>query len=196
MTQVQLAQPAVGRPGREFLDEVIAHTGATCRLDRCIQCGTCGGSCPSADDMDHTPRALFALIGVGMREQVLASNTPWMCVSCYFCTVRCPQDVRITDVMYTLKNMAVASHAYASSTAPDFSKAFVWNVETFGRSFEVGLTARHYLRHYLTRLPAMAPMGISMLRSGRMGIMPPKRIRGIRELKRVLARAKDLEAAS
>ena len=196
MTQVQLASVATREPGAGFLDEVMGRVGASSRLDMCIQCGTCGGSCPSADDMDHTPRALFALIGAGMREPVLASNTPWMCVSCYFCTVRCPQDVRITDVMYTLKNMAVASHAYASSTAPDFSKAFVWNVETFGRSFEVGLTARHYLRHYLTRLPAMAPMGISMLRSGRMRITPPRRIRGMSGLRRILARAKDLEAAS
>lgn len=196
MTQVQLAPPAVRDPGRGFLEEVVDRAGAVSRLEMCIQCGTCGGSCPSADDMDHTPRALFAMIRAGMREQVLHSNTPWMCVSCYFCTVRCPQEVRITDVMYTLKNMAVASHAYPSSTAPDFSRAFISNVETFGRSFEVGLTARHYLRHYLTRLPAMAPMGISMLRSGRMGIMPPKRIHGMLGLKRILARAKDLEAAS
>ena len=196
MTQVQLAPPAVREAGRGFLDEVIARTGATSRLEMCIQCGTCGGSCPSADDMDHTPRELFAMIRAGLRDQVLRSNTPWMCVSCYFCTVRCPQDVRITDVMYALKNMAVACGSCPSSTAPDFSRAFIWNVETFGRSFEVGLTARHYLRHYLTRLPAMAPMGISMLRSGRMGLMPPKRIRGMSGLKQILARAKDLEAAS
>ncbi len=196
MVLAEATNHAIADPGRVFLEEVIARTGPSCRLDMCIQCGTCGGSCPSADDMDHTPRTLFAMIRAGMREQVLHSNTPWMCVSCYLCTVRCPQDVRITDVMYTLKNMAVAGHAYPDSTAPDFSKAFIRNVETFGRSFEVGLTAQHYLRHYLTRLPSMAPMGISMLRSGRMGLTPPRRIRGMRDLKRILARAKALEAAS
>jgi hypothetical protein len=40
------------------------------------------------------------------------------------------------------------------------------------------------------------PMGMSMLRSGRMGIMPPRRIKGMDGLKRILAKAKDLEAAS
>jgi quinone-modifying oxidoreductase, subunit QmoC len=119
-----------------------------------------------------------------------------MCVSCYYCTVRCPQDVKITDVMYTLKTMAGREKQYRSSTAPDFSRTFIQNVELFGRSFEVGLTARHYLRHYITRLPNMAPMGIGMLRTGRMGIMPPKRIKGMDGLKKILARAKDLEAAS
>ena len=37
----------------------------------CIQCGTCGGSCPSAEDMDHTPRMLFAMVRAGMRDQAL-----------------------------------------------------------------------------------------------------------------------------
>jgi heterodisulfide reductase subunit C len=147
-------------------------------------------------DMDHTPRQLFAMIRAGMRREVCRSNTPWMCVSCYYCTVRCPQEIRITDVMYTLKNMATRDRLYTRSTAPDFSKAFIANVENYGRSFEVGLTARHYLRHYFTRLPAMAPMGIGLLRSGRMGLLPPKRINGMAGLRRILAKAKELEASS
>jgi len=92
--------------------------------------------------------------------------------------------------------MATRNKKYPNSTAPDFSKAFISNIEMFGRSFEVGLTARHYLRHYVTRLPAIAPMGIGMLRSGRIGLMPPKRIKGMDGLKKILAKAKDLEAAS
>jgi len=50
---------------RSFADEVAAGTpgGETLRL--CLQCGTCGGSCPSGPDMDHTPRALFALMLAG-----------------------------------------------------------------------------------------------------------------------------------
>ena len=188
--------PEAGVAPRDFLTEVMAATPGPSRLDMCIQCGTCGGSCPSAKDMDHTPRQLFAMIRAGMRDEVLRSNTPWMCVSCYYCTVRCPQEIPITDVMYTLKTLATRGKRYRNSTAPDFSKAFLANVETYGRSFEVGLTARHYLRHYLTRLPAVAPMGIGMLRTGRMGLLPPKRIKGMDGLKRILARAKELEAAS
>ncbi len=67
---------------------------------------------PVAEDMDHTPRMLFAMLRAGMREEVLSSNTPWICVSCYHCVVRCPQEVHIADVMYTLKGMAIKAKLY------------------------------------------------------------------------------------
>lgn len=180
-------------PNLRFLEEVSAATAGVARLEMCIQCGTCGGSCPSALDMDHTPRMLFAMIRAGMREEALSSNTPWMCVSCYHCVVRCPQDVHIPDVMYTLKGMAIRTKQYKDSTAPDFSSTFVDMVESYGRSFELGLATRHYLKHFPLRLPGMAPMGLGMLSKQRMGIKP-KRIEGIDQLKAILDRAKELEA--
>jgi hypothetical protein len=66
------------------------------------------------------------------------------------------------------------------------------NVHRYGRSYEVGLVARHYLRHYPLRLPGMAPMGIGLVTKGRMGFVP-HRIRGIDGLRAILARARDLE---
>ncbi len=104
------AQSSASRasPPTSFIDEVIAATpGGDPHLELCVQCGTCGGSCPSGPDMEHTPRQLFAMIEAGMKDDVLRSNTPWYCVSCYFCMVRCPQDIHITDLMYTLKRMAI-----------------------------------------------------------------------------------------
>jgi heterodisulfide reductase subunit C len=174
------------------LEEVSARTAGVSRLEMCIQCGTCGGSCPSAEDMDHTPRMLFAMIRAGMREQALASNTPWICVSCYHCVVRCPQDVHIADVMYTLKSMAIQAKLYKDSTAPDFSQTFVDMVETYGRSYEFGLATRHYLKHFPMRMPSVAPMGLGMLTKKRLEIAP-KRIEGIDQLTAILERAKTLE---
>ena len=181
-------------PNLRFLEEVSAATAGIARLEMCIQCGTCGGSCPSAADMDHTPRMLFAMIRAGMRDAALASNTPWICVSCYHCVVRCPQDVHITDVMYTLKAMAIQAKQYKDSTAPDFSQTFVDMVENYGRSYELGLATRHYLKHFPLRLPGIAPMGFGMLSKKRMDITP-HRIEGIDQLKAILARAKELEVA-
>ena len=179
-------------PNVRFLEEVSARTAGVSRLEMCIQCGTCGGSCPPAEDMDHTPRMLFAMIRAGMREQALASNTPWICVSCYHCVVRCPQDVHIADVMYTLKSMAIQAKLYKDSTAPDFSQTFVDMVETYGRSYEFGLATRHYLKHFPMRLPGMAPMGLGMLTKKRMDITPT-RIEGMDQLTAILDRAKTLE---
>ena len=179
-------------PNLRFLEEVSARTAGVARLEMCIQCGTCGGSCPSSADMDHTPRMLFAMIRAGMREEALSSNTPWLCVSCYHCVVRCPQDVHIADVMYTLKSMAIQAKLYKDSTAPDFSQTFVDMVETYGRSYEFGLASRHYLKHFPLRLPSMAPMGFGMLSKKRMDITP-NRIEGIDQLTAILTRAKTLE---
>lgn len=182
-------------PNIRFLEEVSARTAGVSRLEMCIQCGTCGGSCPSSMDMDHTPRMLFAMIRAGMREEALSSNTPWICVSCYHCVVRCPQDVHIADVMYTLKNMAIEAKLYKNSTAADFSQTFVDMVETYGRSYEFGLATRHYLKHFPLRLPGMAPMGLGMLSKQRMDITP-KSIQGINQLTAILNKAKQLEVMS
>ncbi len=183
-----------GNPNLRFLEQVSAASAGVSRLEMCIQCGTCGGSCPSAADMDHTPRLLFAMIRAGMRDEALRSNTPWMCVSCYHCVVRCPQGVHIVDVMYALKCMAYQAGTYRDSTGPDFSRTFVHNVEHYGRSFELGLTAAHYLKHYKLRLPGMAPMGIGMVSKGRLGFVP-RRIKRTDQLTAILQRAKELEAA-
>jgi heterodisulfide reductase subunit C len=131
--------------------------------------------------MDHTPRMLFAMIRAGLREEALRRNTPWICVSCYHCVVRCPQVVHIPDVMYTLKSMAIKAKLYRDSTAPDFSQSFVEMVETYGRSYEFGLATRHYLKHYPLRLPSITPMGLGMLSKKRMDFSPHK-IQGIDQL--------------
>ena len=49
--------------GNAFLEEVVADTPGGESLVTCLRCGTCGGSCPSCADMDHTRRKLFAWEG-------------------------------------------------------------------------------------------------------------------------------------
>jgi len=181
-----------------FFDEVVAATPGEEHLSLCIQCGTCGGSCPSGPDMDHTPRALFAMISSGMKEEVLRSNTPWFCVSCYYCMVRCPQDIHITDIMYTLKRKSVAAGLYRESRAkdaPGFSQDFISFVENYGRSFELGLATWYHLKHHFWNMPSMAGMGLGMMSKRRMDFTP-KRIKNLDQLKAILAKAKELEGAA
>jgi heterodisulfide reductase subunit C len=145
--------------------------------------------------MDHTPRGIFQMVRAGMKDEVLKSNTPWYCVSCYYCTVRCPQEVHITDVMYTIKRMGVQEKGYDDSTAPDFSKTFITWVENFGRSFELGLAGMHMVRHNPFGVFKIAGMGVGMVTKGRMAFTPT-RIKGLDQLKAILNKAKELEAAS
>ena len=144
--------------------------------------------------MDHTPRGLFALIRAGERDEVLRSNTPWMCLSCYHCVVRCPQEIAITDVMYAIKVIAEKEHTYPNNVGPGFSGVFIGQARRFGRSWEIGLTARHYLRHYILRLPRMTPMAFGLFRHGRIGILPHQ-IQQKKQLQAILRRADELERA-
>lgn len=192
LTTPNISPPPTVAPPDNFLQEVIDATPGDSRLGMCIQCGTCGGSCPSAEDMDYTPRQIFAMIRANMREQVLQSNTPWYCVSCYFCTVRCPQEVHIPDVMYTLKGMAIREKRYTESIAPDFSQTFISYIESYGRSFEFGLATRHNLRHRPLQLPSMIPFGLGMLSRGRIDLTPT-RIEHLDQLQAILHRALELE---
>jgi heterodisulfide reductase subunit C len=192
---VAQAAPAVPTDaGARFVAEVNSRTAGVSRLELCIQCGSCGGSCPSAGEMDHTPRAIFALIRAGKRDQVLRSNTPWMCVSCYHCVVRCPQEIEITDVMYALKVLAEEAHTYPIDRAAGFSGIFAGNVRRFGRSWDVGLTAHHYLRRFPLPLVGMAPMAFTLVIHGRIGILP-SRISQRKQLTAILDRAEELEHA-
>ncbi|MDI6821941.1 MAG: hypothetical protein QMD66_03605 [Actinomycetota bacterium] len=44
---------------------------------------------------------------LGIKDRVLSSDLIWLCSTCYTCHERCPQGVKITEVMNVLKNMAV-----------------------------------------------------------------------------------------
>lgn len=195
MTDEQVRAGLSREEDLSLLNEVSMKTAGVSHLEMCIQCGSCGGSCPSAEDMDHTPRMLFAMLRAGMRDLVLQSNTPWICVSCYHCVVRCPQEVHITDVMYTLKGMAIREKKFRDAVAPEFSETFVDMVEKYGRSFEFGLATRHYLKHAPLRLVGMSTMGLGMLAKGRMS-MTPRKIKGMTQLKSILEKAKEMELTS
>ena len=175
-----------------FLEEVISATPGGESLLTCLQCGTCGGSCPSGPDMDHTPREIFAMIDAGITDEVLRSNTPWYCVSCYYCMVRCPKEIPITDIMYTLKRMSVRAKLFDNSDAPDFSKTFITFVENFGRSFEVGMAALFHATHKPLKKFDMGPFALNMLIKNRLALLP-ERIEGIDQLRAILKKAKSLE---
>lgn len=185
-----MSKPGNGNT-RTFMEEVMASVPDGERLQLCLQCGTCGGSCPNGPDMDYTPRRLFAMLAAGMREEVLSANTMWYCVSCYFCTERCPQDIPITDIMYTLKRMAIAEGYAREADAPALARAFTGFVDQYGRSFEFGLASSFYLTQKPGRLVSMGPLGLTLMQHGRMSLRP-NRIKNIKQLRAIIAKAQEL----
>jgi heterodisulfide reductase subunit C len=78
-------------------------------IRRCFSCNTCSASCPVREiDAKYNPRRIIRMVLLGMKEEVLSSPFIWFCSTCYACQERCPQDVRVTDVMIAIKNCAVS----------------------------------------------------------------------------------------
>lgn len=140
-------------------------------LFSCIQCGTCSGTCPLSLYMDYTPRRIINLVREGFRDDALASQTIWLCASCYSCAVRCPQDIHITDVMYTLKCEAIKRGLYPKRfPIPVLAHEFYKMVSRHGRSSEMWLVLRMALRSNPAILLGMIGTGWNLMRTGRMSL--------------------------
>jgi heterodisulfide reductase subunit C len=176
-----------------FLEEVIEATPGGERLVHCLQCGSCGGSCPSSAEMDFTPRTMIAMINAGQRDAALAASMMWACVSCYSCTSRCPQNIPITDIVYSLKRMAIAEGRYHGTDAPALAKTFTGFIEKYGRSYEAGLATHYHImkRWKPMQLAKMGPMGMQIFFKQRMAIFPAK-IRQIDQLRAIIKKAKEI----
>ena len=115
----------------EFKHKVLKVPGGE-TLRFCYQCGTCTATCPIARFTDvYRPNKIIHLAKLGIRH-VVYSDAVWLCVNCYSCTERCPQGVKVADVMRALKNLAVEE-----GYSPDFSKEFANNILNTGIAYSI-----------------------------------------------------------
>lgn len=90
-----------------FVQEVLAEPGGE-HLLACCSCGTCTATCPIQWwNPAFNPRRLLRLAALGEREIVLQSPTIWFCSACDQCYERCPQGIRISDLMKALRQIAI-----------------------------------------------------------------------------------------
>jgi heterodisulfide reductase subunit C/nitrate reductase gamma subunit len=80
----------------------------------CFECQTCTNVCPVVAAYENPQEALGMLphqimhaVGLGIRDLALGSGMLWDCVTCYQCQEHCPQGVKVTEVLYELKNVAI-----------------------------------------------------------------------------------------
>ncbi len=190
-------EPAEPNP---LLDEVCSVPGGEC-IRWCAQCGMCSASCPNVAEMDYSPRKTIALIRAGRRYDVLTSNTMWVCASCYLCTVRCPRDVKLTELMHALERLSARCGLHYGKATPTLYKIFIANIESNGRICEVLMMVKFYFSTIFTGkmnpLTAikMLPVALNLLSHGRMPLKPEK-IKGREQLKAILERARALGGAS
>jgi len=102
-------------------------------IKRCFSCGTCTAGCPVREVTDrYNPRKIIRMALLGMKKEVLSSQFIWLCSACYTCFERCPQDVKIPELMNAIRNIAVKE-----GYVPPAMKIQVDLLANFGRLLEV-----------------------------------------------------------
>ncbi len=80
----------------------------------CFGCQNCTTICPVVGSYDNPeqilgllPHQIMCCLGLGLIQMAFGSKMIWDCSTCYQCQEHCPQNVRVTDLFYQLKNLAV-----------------------------------------------------------------------------------------
>jgi len=169
-----------------FGREIMGVTGCD-QLPSCIQCGTCSGACPLSIYMDFSPRQVMALVRADFKREVLSSNTIWLCASCYGCTVECPRQIRITDIMYALKQRAIKEGVYPRKMPiPILAREFTRMVVSKGRITETLLVMRLFLKANWRAVLSSWRLGLGLITTGRF-VLKSEKIERRGELATMLA---------
>ena len=167
---------------KSFADEVIERSGQDVRL--CYQCLKCFAGCPVSQFMDYKPNGVIRMIQYGERDRVLSSHAIWLCVSCMTCGVRCPNEIDMSEVFDTLREMSIESGlAYESErNVVILHEEFVRNVKMWGRLHE-----STFFMPYIVRsmdLFSNAISGVQLMLRGKLPMIPGQ-IRGIDEIRKL-----------
>jgi heterodisulfide reductase subunit C len=80
----------------------------------CFGCQICTTVCPvvknyenPAESLGLLPHQIMYCLGTGLTDAASGARMLWVCLTCYQCQEHCPQQVKVTDLLYELKNKAV-----------------------------------------------------------------------------------------
>lgn len=157
---------------KRIMGEGITH------LDRCYQCCACSDACPMAYAMDFYPHQLIHMVRLGLKEKVLQSKTIWVCVSCWTCATRCPNEIDIVRFMDVLRRESLKEGLKGPiDKIPQFHKVFLGEVEKRGRICELGLVFRYKLKaggfFPLKKFYEDVSLGLKMFLKGRLKLTLP-----------------------
>lgn len=164
------------------------------KVRACMQCGTCTGSCVNSEAMDYTPRELWRMVQLGLKDEIFSSRTFWLCSSCFTCTLRCPRGLPLTENMAALKRVALSEGLFTDRKSPVFYRAFLDTVRRYGRVREMELMARYFwgLKNPLVPI-GFTHLGVKLLLKGKISPrMPAWSARG--KLDAIYRKVEEMEA--
>ncbi|OQY22373.1 MAG: hypothetical protein B6I34_06050 [Anaerolineaceae bacterium 4572_32.1] len=136
-------------------------------LMRCYYCQKCSVGCPTSFAMDYQPAQVLKMVQLGQKEALLKSSAIWLCIGCETCGTRCPNDIRINNVMDVLKEMALEEGvAPAEKTVYALHRSFLNSIKIFGRLHELSMLAEYMLR-VPQKLPQEIGLGVTLILKGK-----------------------------
>ena len=181
------AQPAAASP------QTLDHLAPVRQMiQSCIQCGTCTGSCPNAFAMDLTPRQLWRHVMLGQPAVVFGSRTFTLCSSCYYCTLRCPRGLPLTDAMHALKRLGTRHRLTLHKASTAFYRQFMESVRRHGRVNELEFMTLYFANMKNPLLPLRyTSLGLRLIAKGKLSLRWPMRRK--RPLEAIFRKAVELE---
>lgn len=163
-------------------------------VQACMQCGTCSGSCANSFAMDLTPRQVWRLVQLGEKEEIFNSTTFYLCSACYYCTLRCPRGLALTDAMSSLKRLAASEGIRKYKQSSNFYKTFMDTVRRYGRIREAEFMNRYFLSMMNPFLPlGFVSMGMKLMKKRKIPLEIPK-LFGEGRFARLFRKVEELEA--
>ncbi|MBQ9536701.1 MAG: 4Fe-4S dicluster domain-containing protein [Desulfovibrionaceae bacterium] len=167
-----------------FTKQVAARSGQN--IASCYQCGNCAAGCPAGFAYDIQVNQIMRGLQLGLKDYVLQARSLWFCLSCSTCSLRCPNNIDVAQIMETLRHMARDEHKVSVSAVDKFFKSFLTTVRFLGRSYEIGTMVLFMLRSgHLTTDVDLAPQA---LLKQKLSILPHKTPPNVKATARIFER--------
>ncbi len=169
---------------------------------RCIACGACYSSCPAvaADPEFPGPMALAKLYRFvvdprdGAHQERLVriqASGLWLCLRCHLCTESCPKDVRPSERIRDLKEMAIAVQG-ATEAGSRHAVGFKENLRDAGMLNELKLARQ---TTGLAGMVGQVGQGLRIYRKKPELLRRPHRIEGKEELDAIYSKLDEEEGS-
>ena len=92
-----------GKKKSTLLDMVKGIIPDGGNLNACLTCGACSSGCPATGLAGMDPRKFLRMAALGMDDEILKSEWPWMCTMCQRCVYVCPMKIDIPQLVFNIR---------------------------------------------------------------------------------------------
>jgi quinone-modifying oxidoreductase subunit QmoC len=107
--KTQDTRPLLVEPDLEFVRSLGKRGGVG--FKKCIQCGTCAGTCTLSPDEQAFPCKEMSWATWGMKQHLLEDIDVWLCHQCNDCSTQCPRGAQPGDILSAIRQDCVQHYS-------------------------------------------------------------------------------------